>query len=203
MRRTAAEAARTRQLILETALATFAERGYAATSLVDIAARAGLTRGAVYHHFGDKAELYLSAIAEIWGERAGPIWGHLDGDGVPGERLRSFLVAFLTALEREEGFRLAFAVSLQGGDVPELASGLEEKRAIMARWADQLTDGLFADAAARGELREGVAPRTAALAVISAVNGAAATWIACPDLFSPAAEANGLADAVTAGVLRT
>jgi len=43
--------------ILSAALALFGERGYAATSVDDIAARAGLTKGALYYYFADKADI--------------------------------------------------------------------------------------------------------------------------------------------------
>lgn len=63
MRRTKAEAEQTRQDILHISLQLFDEQGYAATSLVQIAKQAGLTRGAIYWHFKDKADI-LCALGE-------------------------------------------------------------------------------------------------------------------------------------------
>lgn len=65
MRRTAEDAALTRQALLDAALMEFSRRGYEGTRLQDIAAAAGLTRGAIYHHFRNKAEVYLALITEI------------------------------------------------------------------------------------------------------------------------------------------
>jgi AcrR family transcriptional regulator len=48
--------------ILDAALACFAERGYHETSVDDIAARAGLSKGAIYWHFEGKRELFLALI---------------------------------------------------------------------------------------------------------------------------------------------
>lgn len=64
-RRTAEEAAGTRQAVLSAAREQFATRGYAATSTADIAAAAGITRGAVYHHFADKPALFLAVFMSI------------------------------------------------------------------------------------------------------------------------------------------
>ena len=50
----------TRQVLLAAACAVFAEQGYAAAKMTDIAARAGLSVGSIYHHFGAKSELYLA-----------------------------------------------------------------------------------------------------------------------------------------------
>jgi AcrR family transcriptional regulator len=54
--------ARTRQRLLEEAQRLFRERGYAATSLEQIADAADVTKGAIYGHFSSKEDLLLSAI---------------------------------------------------------------------------------------------------------------------------------------------
>jgi AcrR family transcriptional regulator len=53
---------RTRAAILDAAATLFAERGYAATSLADVGARAGVSRGAPGYCFGSKAELYRAIL---------------------------------------------------------------------------------------------------------------------------------------------
>jgi TetR/AcrR family acrAB operon transcriptional repressor len=58
MRRTKADAQHTREALLDAAELLFAQRGVSRTSLQEIAKAAGLTRGAVYWHFKDKAELF-------------------------------------------------------------------------------------------------------------------------------------------------
>src|SRR4029453_9780766 len=57
VRRTKVEAAATREALLDAALGVFRDRGVAHTSLEEVAASAGVTRGAVYWHFKDKADL--------------------------------------------------------------------------------------------------------------------------------------------------
>jgi AcrR family transcriptional regulator len=53
---------RTRAAILDAAATLFAEQGYAATSLADVGARAGVSRGAPGYCFGSKAELYRAIL---------------------------------------------------------------------------------------------------------------------------------------------
>ncbi|RVU17453.1 TetR/AcrR family transcriptional regulator [Methylobacterium oryzihabitans] len=55
----------TRAKLIRTARAAFAEKGYAAASMDELTARAGLTRGALYHHFGDKTGLLRAVIDQI------------------------------------------------------------------------------------------------------------------------------------------
>lgn len=60
----------TRSKLIETARKAFAEKGYAKASMDDITAEAGLTRGALYHHFGDKKGLLQAVVDQIDSEMA-------------------------------------------------------------------------------------------------------------------------------------
>jgi TetR/AcrR family acrAB operon transcriptional repressor len=63
VKKTREEARATRESLLAAALQVFRERGVAHTRLSDVAERAGVTRGAIYWHFKDKAELF-QAVCE-------------------------------------------------------------------------------------------------------------------------------------------
>lgn len=63
VRRTRVEMEETRALLITEARKMFSERGYADTSMDELTAQASLTRGALYHHFGDKKGL-LSAVVQ-------------------------------------------------------------------------------------------------------------------------------------------
>lgn len=62
-RASAADAAETARRILETATAHFADHGYASCSVDDLARAAGVTRGAVYHHYTSKPGLFAAVAA--------------------------------------------------------------------------------------------------------------------------------------------
>lgn len=55
----------TRARLLASARHAFAVQGFAKTSMDDFTARAGLTRGALYHHFGDKKGLLAAVVAQL------------------------------------------------------------------------------------------------------------------------------------------
>lgn len=59
----------TRAALLDEATALFAERGYARTSLEDVASASQVTRGAVYHHFASKQALF-EAVLQLQEARA-------------------------------------------------------------------------------------------------------------------------------------
>lgn len=64
-RRTAAGAAQTRQRVIDAAIAVFAQHGVHAATLADVATRAGVTRGAVYGHFGGKPALVAAVLGRL------------------------------------------------------------------------------------------------------------------------------------------
>lgn len=65
VRRTKEEAQETRRQILEAAEQAFFERGVSRTTLADIAALAGVTRGAIYWHFSNKADLVQAMLDSL------------------------------------------------------------------------------------------------------------------------------------------
>ena len=68
-RRTQAErTATTRRALLDAARSLFAERGYHGAAAEEIVRRAGLTRGALYHHFEDKKDLFRAVVDEMEAE---------------------------------------------------------------------------------------------------------------------------------------
>jgi AcrR family transcriptional regulator len=64
-RRKAEQSEQTRRLLLDVARELFAERGYAGTATEEIVQRAGVTRGALYHQFRDKEDLFLAVYEEV------------------------------------------------------------------------------------------------------------------------------------------
>jgi AcrR family transcriptional regulator len=64
--KTGGKRARTKAKLIEAAAAVIGEKGFDRASLAEIAARAGMTRGAVYGNYRNKEELFLDVVAELW-----------------------------------------------------------------------------------------------------------------------------------------
>ena len=164
MRRTKQEAEQTRRSIMSAALDTFNVRGIASTTLEHIAEAAGVTRGAIYHHFGDKQTL-ISAIRE---DVSLPIIDRADftllsGEGDPLARVERFLLDIYTAVDEDARTRTAFSVmNFKCEYVGALDSELSEHARKTERARKQLVD-VYAEAKKKGRLRKGLTPEIAAL----------------------------------------
>jgi TetR/AcrR family acrAB operon transcriptional repressor len=132
-RKTKSEAAITREQLLDAAQRVFCERGVSRTSLAEVAAAAGVTRGAVYWHFKDKADLF-----EAMCERATLPLDLLLSEAAsspcsdPLEALRELATGVLTALATDARaqavFEVIFLKTELTGELAPLAGERETER---------------------------------------------------------------------------
>jgi AcrR family transcriptional regulator len=87
----------TRGTLLSAARSLFTEYGYAATSTNEIADRAGVTRGALYHHFAAKDDLFRAVFEQLEAETAEHVAREAIAGPDPLEQLRLGCRAFLDA----------------------------------------------------------------------------------------------------------
>ncbi|WP_159998767.1 TetR/AcrR family transcriptional regulator [Roseomonas sp. 18066] len=73
----------TRAALIRAARRAFAEKGYAAASMDELTAEAGLTRGALYHQFGDKKGLLQAVVGQIDAEMLARTAQRRDGAATP------------------------------------------------------------------------------------------------------------------------
>lgn len=93
MNRRQAAKIRTRGKVLDAARGLFAERGYDAATIRDIAKAAGMSTGAVFANFQDKAELFETVLADEMGDLLLAIQTGAPKDGAVAERLTGALAA--------------------------------------------------------------------------------------------------------------
>jgi AcrR family transcriptional regulator len=137
----------TRTTLLRVARELFAERGYAAVGTEEIVARAGVTRGALYHHFEDKRDLFRAVHEDLEAELLASIGTRVEGIEDPWELLVTGIRAFLDACS-DDALR---QISLL--DAPAVL-GWEEWREISARHSVGLVSFALANAMERGVFRK-------------------------------------------------
>jgi AcrR family transcriptional regulator len=127
------QAAATRQLLVDVARRLFAERGYAATSVEEIIQRAGVARGALYHHFSGKETLFRAVYDAVQADTASRVVAAALAVPEPWAGVRAGLSAFLDACLDPEYRRIVVldSVPVLSQDVWE--GGAEYKELPMLR----------------------------------------------------------------------
>jgi AcrR family transcriptional regulator len=106
-RRTPEDAADTRRAILAAARELFTERGYAGTATTEVVRRAGVTRGALYHHFTDKSDLFRAVFHDIERELDDYVMGEARREQDVWEAFRAGARASMTFIARPDYQRIA------------------------------------------------------------------------------------------------
>jgi len=120
-RRTRAEMIEaTRAKLVAAARQAFGEQGYANTSMDDFTAAAGLTRGALYHHFGDKRGLLAAVVEQIDEETDARLQAVSDASPDAWEGFRNRCRAYLQMAQEPEMRRIVLqdARAVLGGASP-------------------------------------------------------------------------------------
>jgi AcrR family transcriptional regulator len=115
MSRQAERSETTRARLVDAARELFADRGYADVGTEEIVRRAAVTRGALYHHFDDKRDLFRAVHEGIEASLAAEIGARIAAEAEAGTDPREVLAigarAFLDACERPEIARIALVES--------------------------------------------------------------------------------------------
>lgn len=115
-RRTQAErSAETRRKLIEAATQVLCERGYANTTMLDIAKRAGVSRGASQHHFGTRYDLF-DAVAEQLTEKMRALTEHLSFPQLSLEERVDIAIDFYWKLYNSQTFNAILHIYLGTSD---------------------------------------------------------------------------------------
>ncbi|MDH5511958.1 MAG: TetR family transcriptional regulator [Gammaproteobacteria bacterium] len=177
-RRTKKEALETRNRILDTAERVFLKKGVARSSLADVADAAGVTRGAIYWHFKNKADLFeammdrVSLPMEAMVARAG------DADiADPLAYVRRCALAVLERVTTDPQSRRVAEISRYK---VEYADEMEPLRARHIECRTECLGSIergLRNAAKKGLLARSVNPRLAAVGLHALVDGLITNWV--------------------------
>lgn len=152
--------------LLEAAFRVFAQRGYRASRLEEVAAEAGMTKGAIYYHFDSKEDLLRRAVKH----RHRTIFREIEGEietmeGPASMKVRYVLRQFWGhVLEPEWGHAFRLMVGEVGVEFPALLRMWAEEGPIQG-WS--LVRQLIEDGVASGEFRRDVDTEVAARWAVS------------------------------------
>lgn len=179
VRKTKEEAERTRQQIIEAARRTFHQYGVSRTSLEKIAAAAGVTRGAVYWHFADKAALFF-AMREASMSAVNQVDAFLLSESIadPLDAIEQSVLAFFDTLSTCPEVRETFEImALRCEYVDEFAQVLQEVHKPSLNFLANLKLA-YRRALDLGAMRAGLDPDAMALDSMTFVSGLFNLWLA-------------------------
>ena len=202
VRRTREAAAATREQLLDAAERVFRDRGVTRTSLAEVAAEAGVTRGAVYWHFRDKADLFVAMC-----ERAtSPLDALIEQargthEGSPLAALRLLCIDALAHLSRDTRAHAVFEILFHCSELSGELAGVADRHDRECANARACVETVIRRAVAAGELPRDTDATLATFAIHAYVTGLMHEWTHDPDAFDLRAAAPALIDAFIAGVV--
>jgi TetR/AcrR family acrAB operon transcriptional repressor len=172
VRRTKEEAAATREHLLDTAEQVFLAQGVSRASLLDIAAAAGLSRGAIYWHFKDKAELFMAMFERIHLPcEVASCDLTLQADSDFAQVLRQAVLLPLQRLCADERTRRVFTIIIHRTEYSdEMASVRTRHLQAIADWTAGMAT-LLRSARQRGLIRADIDPDLTASGLFALVDG--------------------------------
>jgi AcrR family transcriptional regulator len=139
--------------ILAAALDVFSEKGFAAARLDDIAARAGVSKGALYLYFETKQDLFRAVVRETIAPNIAVVAGFISQSQLPfGDLIRLVFARMAQVMTEGKLGAVAKMVIGESRNFPELAKVWHED--VITRMLDAV-GGAVASAQARGEVKAG------------------------------------------------
>ena len=178
VRRTKQEAQATRSHILDTAELVFEQRGVSGTSLGEIAKAAGLTRGAIYWHFQDKADLFNAMM-----ERVTLPLEETDntccfkGADITLAQMRSGFVDVLRKVTTEPQLRRVFEIATHKVEYVGEMNAVRERLLEMRNVCLADMERALRRAVRHGDIPKGMSPRSAALGMLALFDGLLQNWM--------------------------
>lgn len=160
VRKTKEEAEQTRQDIINAARRVFHACGVSRSSLDRIAREAGVTRGAVYWHFKDKAEVFFAMRDAMFAPMIGSTDAALYDATLenPIDAIEAAIIAFFQGLQSNTEFREVFEIMISRCEyVEEFASVQLEVGRPALEFLEKI-EGMYRLAADKGYLRAGLVP---------------------------------------------
>jgi len=177
MKKTKEKSALTRQAVLNAALSVFAKRGYAKTTLEEVAHEAGLTRGAIYWHFRDKFDMFCAVLQGCY-ERAGVrVTNILNSDRTPMEKIRHFMLELFRIITNEEELKVIEEVLVFKFEKMKALKKIYDDHLEKMKIMRGLLKNLIQQGIDAGQFKPNLDVDVTAMALISFVIGMKSAWL--------------------------
>jgi TetR/AcrR family acrAB operon transcriptional repressor len=183
-RRTKEDALVTRDLLLDAAERVFQRRGVSRTSLQEIAQEAGLTRGAIYWHFENKADVFDAMMQRVTLPMVASLNSqpHVEAAD-PLQHLRRNVATAFHQTVHDQQVRRVFEIASHKVEYVDELQALRERHINEREACMGDLHRLLALAVERGQLTPGVNVRVAAIGLHALIDGLMHNWLLHPQSF--------------------
>ena len=203
-RKTKEEAQKTRNDILDSAAKIFSERGVHRTSLEDIAKDAQVTRGAIYWHFKNKAEIFDALHDDLYTPLSEIITSNLNQEAdAPLQQLQNMCVQMLLDIDQDQRKRqtmtLFFTKCNYSGDLEPYHEEHQKRKTASIKLFAQF----FVQAQEKGLICKEKDPEVLSLSVCCYIKGIIVEYLMNPQRFDMKKQAEGLVLTLFEGINHT
>lgn len=176
-RRTKEEAQATRTALLDAAERLFQQHGVAGTTLNDIAQEAALTRGAVYWHFTDKADLFNAMLERVAlpKEELAPPATACTAPVLP--KLRQRMSELMVRIEADAQLQRVMEIMLLKSEYVDAMAAIRERRLQMRTDFREGLEAFLRAAQKHGEVRRDVPVAVQAIGLHALLDGLLQDWL--------------------------
>ncbi|GAC32914.1 TetR family transcriptional regulator [Paraglaciecola polaris] len=195
VRKTKEDAQATRDILLDSAEQVFYNKGFARTTLMDVAGHANMTRGAIYWHFKNKVDLFIAMIDRV----KLPIESLIDACGDENEpdplgKLRIFSIDLLVRLASDTQLQRVFSVMLHKFEYNGDVAIIEERQSAANQEFLTRMERTYQQAIKCGQLSADVDIKLAAVTENAYFTGIISNWLLNPTSFDLSQRATVLVD---------
>lgn len=195
VRRTKEEAQETRSAILEAAERAFYERGVARTTLADIATLAGVTRGAIYWHFSNKADVVQAMLDSLHEPLDALAQACESQDEIdPLGCMRKLLIHLFHQVAIDPKTRRINEILFHKCEFTDEMCDLRRQRQVAMIDCNTRIELTLSNAIHRHQLPETLDVRRAAICFHAYIDGLLGQWLLVPDSFELHKEAESWVD---------
>ena len=200
-RRTKEEAQATRDHLLDTAELVFLQRGVSRTSLNELAAAAGVSRGAIYWHFQDKADLFNAMMERVTLPLEEAISRTADPATTdPLAEVRRNLMDALRLTATDPQVRRVFEIATHKVEYVDELSGVRDRHLGMRDQCLVQVQQALSRAMRRGQIGRQVPARSAAIGLHALIDGLIQNWLLDQTAFDLVKVGKQVIDAYLAGL---
>jgi TetR/AcrR family acrAB operon transcriptional repressor len=164
-----------RNKILYAALELFSKKGYAGTSIDDIAKKTEMTKGAIYWHFRDKVDLYTTVHDFVFDEYRKRIMKSLEGLNDPKKKIESFIINTLQ-FSRDDPAIVSFYTTAFHEGIFSSSTKIQSKIREVYREYRSLISQIILDGIKHEKFIK-IDPEIAASILVASLDGILMQWI--------------------------